>query len=297
MTAFASCRFDWYEITFDRTDNPDVASPILGAGDKKNVYDDGNERVVARRLAQALGGCKIVEGRGRNGYAVSYAVVRGDDELARVYGRSARHDEVHIVTAGESCDEVVPILRDFWPVHRVSRADVAADFQDDFDALDALAVEFAKERSISYRLVTDSAGGATRYLGAVSSETMVRVYKKSEQLRALYPHRADSVPDGIVRVEMQIRPGKRAMKQRVAGMAPADVWGLSRWTKQLAAQLLAVDAVRVPTHSRRPTEWSRALHYLGVQYSPAVARRVLEVGQEQTVREVLEALGLTDKPF
>lgn len=298
MTAFAECRFDWYEITFDRSDNPDVASSVLGAGDSKNVYDDGNERVVARRLARELGGCEIVEGKGRNGYAVSYALVRGDDELARVYGRSARHDEVHVVTSGESCDEVVPILRRLWPVHRVSRVDVAADFLEDFAALDGLALEFAKERGISYRLVTDSAGGATRYLGAVSSETMVRVYKKSEQLRALYPTRADSVPEGIVRCEIQVRPGKRAMKERVAGMVPVDVWGLSRWTKHLASQVLAVDAVRVPTHSRRPTEWSRALYYLGVQYSPSVARRVLEVGREQTIAEILDALGLEDpRPF
>ena len=298
-TAYASCRFDWFEGTFDRADNPDGASPILGAGDPKHVYDDGNARVVARRLAAELGGCELVEGKGRNGYAGAYALVRGDDERARVYGRSARHDEVHVVTSGEACDEVVPILRRLWPVHRVSRVDVSADFLEDFAVIDAIALDFAREKGVSFRLVTDSAGGATRYLGSTTSETMVRVYKKSAQLRALHPTRAGDVPDGIVRCEIQHRPGKRAMKERVAGMAPEDVWGLSRWTKQLAAMLLAVDAVRVSTHSRRPSEWSRALYYLAAQYGPAVSRRVDEVGLEKTVAEVLAALGLAgdNRPF
>lgn len=265
------CRFDWYESTHDELD----------------------EGLVASHLAVTLG-ARIVQGKGRNGYAISYAIVRGDDELARVYGRSARFGEVHIVTTSQSCDEVVPIIRSKWPGHRVSRADIAADFRSDFDVLDAKAVALAKSLGISYRLVTDSAGGATRYLGAPSSEVRVRVYRKSEQLRALHPERASEIPDGIVRAEQQVRPGKRETKERAARMEPMEFWGFSRWSMQLAEQLLGFDAERVPTHFRRPSEWARALHFLGKQYGPMLQRRCEDVGREEAVAELLEALGLSE---
>jgi hypothetical protein len=184
------------------------------------------------------------------------------------------------------------VLRRMWPAHWISRADSSVDFSADFAELDAVAVAFAEDRGLSFRLVSDSAGGATRYLGAPSSELRVRVYKKSEQLRALHPEAVDSIPDGIVRVELQARPGKRAVKERAATMTADGLWGLGAWSQIFAAQILGFEAERVPTHFRRPSDWTRALHYLGKQYAPMVARRVEEVGSEQARRELLLALGV-----
>lgn len=268
------CRFDWYESTHDGLD----------------------EGLVASQLAAGLG-ARVVQGKGRNGYAISYAIVRGDDELARVYGRSARAGEVHMVTSSESCDEVVPLIRTLWPAHRVSRADVSVDFAADFEQLDVQAVQLARSRGISFRLVTDSAGGATRYLGAPSSEARVRVYRKTEQLRALHPERASSIPDGIVRVEGQFRPGKRDVKERASTMQPDEFWGFGQWTLLLASELLGVDVERVPTHFRRPSDWARALHFLGQQYGPLMQRRAADVGTEQAIAELVGALGLSEVPF
>lgn len=264
------CRFDWYESTHDHAD----------------------EGLIASQLAAVTGG-RVEQGKGRNGYAVSYAVVRDDDELVRVYGRAARFGEVHIVTSSESCDEIVPIIRRLWPNHRVSRADVSVDFAADFDLLDQRAVAFASASGVSFRLVTDSAGGATRYLGAPSSESRVRVYRKTEQLRALHPDRAAMIPDGIVRVEGQFRPGKRDVKEQASTMQPDDFWGFGQWTQRFAFDLLGVEAERVPTHFRRPSDWARALHFLGQQYGPMVQRRATDVGVEQAVAELLTALGVS----
>lgn len=270
------CRFDWYESTHDGLD----------------------EQLVASQLAAATGG-RVVQGKGRNGYAVSFAVVRGDDELVRVYGRSARFGEVHLVTTSESCDEVVPIIRRTWPEHRVSRADVSVDFAADFDTLDGQAVALVTARGVSHRLMTNSDGGATRYLGAQSSEISVRVYKKSEQLRAQHPDRVSTIPDGIVRVELVTRPGKRAMKERAAHLEPDEFWGLGQWTLHFASELLGVDAERVPTHFRRPSDYARALHFLGEQYGPTMTRRAQDVGVEQAIAELLNAVGLSSfgRPF
>lgn len=265
------CRFDWYESTHDGLD----------------------EGLAASKFAAALGG-RVSTGKGRNGYAICHVITRGDDEIVRVYGRSARFGEIHVQVSSESCDEVVPLIREWWPDHRVSRADVSVDFAEDFDTLDGRAVELVERRGVSHRLMTNSEGGATRYLGSVSSEITVRVYKKSEQLRALHPDRASEIPDGVVRVELVARPGKRDVKERAARMQPDEFWGFGQWTQAFAVELLGVDAERVPTHFRRPSDHARMLHFLGEQYGPALQRRVEAVGRAQAVAEVLDALGLSE---
>ena len=262
-------RFDWYEATMDDLD------------------DDRVPAALARDLRGTLS-----QGKGRNGYAECINIERGDDVLARVYGRSARRGEVHIVTTSESCDEVTPIIRGRWPDHRVSRADSSVDLEADFDALDARAVAFAEDHRLSYRIVSDSSGGATRYLGAPSSELRVRVYKKSEQLRALHPDRAAEIPDGIVRIELQARPGKRDAKALASTMTPDELWGLGKWSREFAADMMGIDAPRAATHFRRPSDWSRSLHFLSHQYRPMVTRRTAEIGADQVRAEVLAALGL-----
>lgn len=270
MISALGCRFDWYELTADG-------------------LDDGR---VAPALALALGGT-VTQGKGRNGYAVCKVVERDGVVLAQVYGHSARAGEVHVTISGEACDEVVPLVRRLYPDHRVSRADSSVDFAADFGGLDRRAVEFAQARGLSHRLITDSDGGATRYLGAPSSELRTRVYKKSEQLRALHPEAAATVPDGIVRVELQARPGKRDVKERVSTMTADELWGLGKWSQIMALELLGIDAPRVPTHFDRPSDWNRAMHFLGRQYRPMIERRAESVGVDQARTELLEALGLS----
>jgi hypothetical protein len=260
-------RFDWYEATLEG-------------------FDD-----IATHLAVVLGG-QLRRERGRNGYAVCTAITRGDDELVRVYEGSARLGEMHVVITGESCDELVPLFRRLWPEHRVSRADSSVDLLAEFELMDAQAVAFAEARNLSFRLVTDSNGGATRYLGAPSSEVRVRVYKKSEQLRALHPDRASEVPDGVVRVELQARPGKRDVKAAVSQMGPDQLWGLSQWGQAFALDQLGVDAERTSTHFRRPSSWSRSVFYLAQQYGPLVRERAATVGRDEALAELVEVFGL-----
>lgn len=274
MTGLES-RFDWYAATFDSLDDDQVP---------------GHLKIALR--------ARISEGRGRFGYARNDVISRDDLVLAEVFSHSARAGEVHIVVTSDACDEVVPVIRRLFPEHRVARVDSACDFAADFDALDRLAVEFASARGLASMLITNSEGGATRYIGSPRSETRLRVYKKSEQLRAAHPESADEIADGIVRCELVGRPGKRKIKERVSGMHPDEVWGLSEWSRDFAQLILKFDAPRVATHFRRPVNWSRALHFLGSQYSPMIGRRIIEVGFDATRSEVLAALGLeTEQPF
>jgi hypothetical protein len=263
------CRFDWYQCTLDAAE-----------ADRITVH-----------LTMALGATRSI-GKGRNGYARNDVIERDGHVLIEVFSASARHGEVHLQITGESCDEVVPLVRSLWPEHRVARADSSVDFLADFDELDARTVAFAEKAGLSHELHLNSAGGATRYVGARSSEVRLRVYKKSEQLRILHPERASMIPDGVVRAELETRPGKRDVKAAVAGMQADDVWGLSRWSRSYAADLLDFDAPRTATHFRRPTSWGRSSHFLGQQWGPVVQQRALEVGLERARREVLELLGL-----
>jgi len=56
--------------------------------------------------------------------------------------------------------------------------------------------------------------------------------------------------------------------------------------------MLAVDADRVSTHFRRPSDWSRILYYLGVQYGPRMREHAGEVGTEAVLAALVGALGL-----
>jgi hypothetical protein len=261
-------RFDWYEATFEDLDPEGVAVAI----------------------AKRLGGSVAVQ-KGRNGYALC-AVVQADDRvIARVLYRSKRVAEVHVEVTGEACDDVVPIIRKLWSVHKVSRCDVALDFAADFDQLDVLVLAFAEGRGLKHRLFTNSDGGATRYVGARGSETSMRVYKKSEELRAMYPQQAHEVPDGIVRVELIVKVHSK-MKGRLCSMEPGAMFGLSKWGRAFALEFLKVDAERVPTHFREITDWTRLVGQLVYQYGPAIQRRVSEVGREQVREELLEMFEL-----
>lgn len=261
-------RFDWYEATFD------VLDPVA----------------VAQVIAGRLGGSVGIQ-KGRNGYALCAVVQANDRVLARVLYRSKRVSEVHVEVTGEACDDVVPVVRELWPVHRVSRCDVALDFAADFDELDAVVLAFAEARGLKHRLFTNSDGGATRYLGARGSETQMRVYKKSEELRAKYPHQAHEVPDGIVRVELVVKVNSK-MKGRLCAMEPDAMFGLSKWGRAFALEFLKVDAERVPTHFAEITDWARLSVHLGHQYGPAIRRRADEVGVEQTMEELMGAFEL-----
>ncbi|HMH59317.1 MAG TPA: hypothetical protein VK537_09065 [Galbitalea sp.] len=262
-------RFDWYEATVD---------------------NDTDSR-TAPSLALVLG-AHLVRGKGRNGYAECWQLVRDDIQLCEVYGRSARLGEVHITVTSESCDEVVPVLRRMYPEHRVSRADAAVDVHADFETLDLQVLAFAVERGLSYAMMTGSDGGATRRIGSPRSETMLRVYKKTEQLRALHPEIADTIPDGVVRFELVARPGKRAVKESLSTMSADDVWGLSQWSTEFASFVVGFEAERTATHFRRPSNYRRALHFVGIQYGPLMRDRAAEIGREATLLELAGALGL-----
>jgi DNA relaxase NicK len=70
-------------------------------------------------------------------------------------------------------------------------------------------------------------------LGAPTSPTKFRLYEKGKQPEYSHLARVD-----WVRAEVQVRPQKEA-KASYASISPLDAWGASRWSRDLAAQILA----------------------------------------------------------
>lgn len=262
-------RFDWYQATFES-------------------LDDGR---AAPNIALSLGG-RVVFAKPLYGYTRAWAIERNNEVLATVFEGSNRAGEIHIQTTSDSCDEVVPLIRSLWPSHRVSRADAAIDFEADYDRIHDAALAFAKERNLAWSEIKNSEGGATFRVGSPSSERYVKVYKKSEELRAKHPERADEIPDGIVRAELVIRPSKHQAKEKLASMSPTDTWGLGKWTQDFAQTLLGFDSERVQIRFKKPSDWSRSLHYLGLQYSPMISKRLETHDYDDVLDEVLSVLGL-----
>jgi hypothetical protein len=265
----AESAFDWYEPTIDGV-------------------DDGR---VGPALALATGG-RLAPGKPRNGYGRAEVLLRGEEVLCRIFGGSARPGEVHLEITGETCRELVPIVRRLWPEHRVSRADSAMDFVADFEEMYAAAIAFANTRGLKHETITKSDGGKTLYIGSKKSAAFMRLYKKSEQLRSEYPEKAHEIPDGIVRAEMVSKPGKSEVKSAVSVMHPDDLWGMAKWATDYAAAVLGLAPIRTVTTFRRPSDWSRAVHFLGQQYGPAVLARAADVGSDAAASEVLRAFGL-----
>lgn len=262
-------RFDWYSATLENLD----------------------DLRVAQNLAISLRGV-VTFRKGLHGYSRGWSIERGKEKLVNVFGGSSREGEVHVQASSESCDEVVPLLRKLWPEHRVSRVDSAVDFFGDFDQLRAYAKSFAKERGLAWNEVTNSDGGATIYIGSRNSERFFRLYKKSEQLRALHPERASEIPAGVLRAELELKPSKREAKERVAVMSAEDIWGLSKWTKDLAESLLSLAPERTKLRFSQTSDWNRSLHYLGLQYAPMIAKRLQTHAPEDVFEELFEALGI-----
>lgn len=264
-----SARFDWYQATF-----------------ADYLYQD-----VLNAFEEAFK-IKIEHCKGRIGYRRGEVWKSGgEDRLATLllggYGDS--EGTFNLQVTSDLCDEVVPILRRFE--HRVSRVDSAIDFFGDWHAWKKVTLDFGKLFNVRRRVITDSkCGGGTVYLGSPTSQTQLRLYDKSAELKNKFPERAGEIPDGLIRAELQVRPAKDVKKQ-ASRWSPADCWAYaSKWSHKYATDVLKVETADYETRHRQLSIYETALRALGKQYGPTFARRSAEVGEDQALEEIFLAL-------
>ncbi len=237
-------------------------------------------------LQAILGGERVHQRGGVNGYAIKFHLVRDDQVIAWALTEgSGDAAGTHQVEAkGGLSVEVKAALDQVLGVdgYATARRDTCLDIIDDddlstFDALDRLAQEIAKERRVQYNRQGQGwlgIPGETRtfYLGARTSPVMVRCY-----MRGLKTIKEGGQDDPRrIRIEVEVKPGKKAGKDQLTGLTDAQLFGCSGWSREFMrrADLLLVDRVRVGT-VWTPSDHDRVIHAMMKQYG-RVLRDLLE---------------------
>lgn len=185
---------------------------------------------------------------------------------------------------GERTPEVVSWIRE--RPHRCTRVDSCVDFERPgiFDELREV-VESVRSRHGVYRQNLGDWDqpelGRTVMLGARTSAVRARLYEKGKQPEFAHLGRHD-----LVRLEVQVRPQKDA-RETYSGLSAVEVWAGSKWTRDLAAEVLVEHLDARPAGTIwRESQRDRALRFMAKQYGAHLVSLAADLGG-------WEVLGLT----
>lgn len=176
---------------------------------------------------------------------------------------------------GPASDVVAAVLREHWPEqHWPSRIDSAYDLRGEnvFAQLAKIAHE-TEQRGIRLDYAgaaTDHPSrGTTIYLGSRKSQVFIRIYQKGLKHAEEIGLSPDAIPDDLrnwVRVEVELKPQKKAAKAVARSLTAEGIFGSSPWVQRFATEALSIDAERVHMRERRETNHDRAMRHMIHQY-------------------------------
>lgn len=247
-------RFDWYQATI-----PEDPMVLLGA---------------FRELAGRGG--EVEQGAGRHNYKESFTVRNVDGERVAVVLSGGANGNPNATASGAFTDQFVNLVRERWPVHRVTRFDAAEDFcaPGSYNELEGVCRGVAMSLGVKGRAIVpdDVTEGRTYYMGSVSSDVRVRLYDKTAESRRFLPaERHAEIPENWSRLEAQVRPRKE-WKAYAAQATPEQAWGFSGWTTTLADKAMSLSLERITMQANRESDDQRAYRYLLIQYGPLLQR-------------------------
>lgn len=258
-------RFDWYQGT--------VPGDVEG---------------ICRALEHAAdhGGRWEAQDKAPHGYAYGRRLVDCDGPVARVWW-GGMHAQPHVVSSGDSAPIVASLLREHFPAHTVSRADVCQDYAEPgaYERLQGIALGIAEHRGVKVGTAGDhllTKRGRTLYLGATSSHTRLRLYDKADELREQFardPVRLAEIPPELARLEVQVRPHTPQAKAQAATVEPMALMGSSAWTRELMRQVAGVELE--PFEAAKPwrqADDDRAYAALLAQYGGLLQRVRQDLG-------------------
>lgn len=237
-------------------------------------------------LASMERGDEVVGMRGFHTFAERASIRdHSGGEVGSVSWGGRQGERVMVEVKGERTPAVVEQLRAAGD-HRCTRVDSCADFERP-GAWEQL-LEPVLAVKAQHRLFGERRGdwefpelGRTQMLGAPSSTVQARLYEKGKQPEYRHLERFD-----LVRLELQVRPKKEA-KTEYARLSAWEVWGASKWTRQLAADVLQrhLDA-HPPGTVRKDSKRDQALRWMAKQYGAHLVSLAEDLGG-------WEVLGLT----
>lgn len=230
-TGASGLRWDWYQATI-RGGSESVTSGNAVMWRLLAVAEDGGRWRPVRPLYGYTSGAELL------------GVLVGS---VRVFWGG---EDVHVQATGAVADTVAEVLREEWPDHIVSRADVAHDVVEagGFERMWRRVHTLARENPRG-KVSTSTAGdwidgelGRTFYAGGTGSRLRVRVYEKGHEQRAKDPGCGADL--NWVRVEWQLRPTSN-QKAWLARASKVEALGLSAFGAAVAADLLGSDVVAI----------------------------------------------------
>lgn len=252
-------QFDWYQAT--------VPASV--------------EALIAELIANLPEQIQRVNGKGFNSYSNRADLQDYQGEVFATVMHGGVNPHPNVKSTSDHSPALAGVLRARWPVHRVSRLDVAVDARGDglFDEVVRLMSAVGRShRMKGEKIIPDDLDdGSTYYLGSRASPLRVRCYEKGKQL---FKETGDPVWRNFfdwTRVELQVRPEKD-FKSTAATMEPADFWGCSQWTRDLASGVLAMQPEAVTMKPTRIADHERAMRALTAQYGNTILRQVDRLG-------------------
>lgn len=188
-----------------------------------------------------------------------------------------------LIAGGDTCQPVVDEVRAVLPLHRVSRVDVAADF--DYDGAWADVEGAALSIALSHKpkpLTVDVAGkhyipeqgGRCTYVGSRTSTHFLRVYEKGHEQRQKGINQDASIH--WTRAEIEVKPTKKGdARLDAASMTPDQLAFSNAWCSDFSAKIGAeCGTVARLSCQRVRTPFEDVLYHMARQYGPAIRRAI-----------------------
>lgn len=187
-------------------------------------------------------------------------------------------------------------VRKHFPIHGISRIDVALDFCEGpgfFDGMANWLISYAGTRKLKTTFYGDWANatqGRTLEVGSRKSPVMIRLYEKGiEQM----VKGNSGAPADWVRFEAEIKPGT-GKKVVMSTKTPAQCFGTSRMLRDFLDFLTAenVEPINIGT-VRKMTDFDRTLAHMAYQYGDTLTELLEQNGGDPTA-SFLELLRIAE---
>lgn len=214
-------RFDWYSATIHQPHDVVVGALESCAHDESEGRTELRNGKGLHRYSQAT---EILTAS--NLEAMRYAWCMWDPNEPNI---------THVQATSGIADTVANHIREYWPEHKVSRADICQDWRGGRPVYDLMrnncmtVAKAHKVKSLEYSSPTEETDGRTLYLGSPSSAVRSRLYEKG-----LHPDAwRERIPTDVVRLEFQVRPSSK-QKAALAQMPLNDCVAAGGWGRELA---------------------------------------------------------------
>lgn len=254
---------------------------------KENLFFDWYSAGIDRGISEVQAALReyypyadLVVARPQHGYTHADKLVDpvGETLVTFMYGGKAQGSRVHVFATGAAARKFACVVREVFPDHHLTRADVALDYDEPgaYQSLYAHGVKVSRQTSTTNRYVgpadaqmdESTVQGRTLYVGARSSVSMLRIYEKGKK--------DDRSRPDWVRVEYEFKPSNEAARLHYAKVSPSEILAATKlgvtFYKPLGA---VVKADPVPAGTvRAPTSHERSLEALRRQYTATMLKQL-----------------------